>query len=519
MENRWVQIVKLNNSWLQLNGDENSLHSLYIYFTEYVDGYQFAPAYKEHRWDGKRHFLKNCNLPYGLLHFCVEYCKTILGIEPELQDFGKEDFGRHLDENIDEILDDNLKNWEYSLRDYQEDSIKIALSKKRGIILSATGSGKSVILYSCIRTLLKEEKGKILLIVPNIGLVDQMYDDFKNYGWEEIDEYVERMHSKLPQKYKPTFKKKVLISTYDSLKLKKPHFFEDYEAVFIDECHKASTNSILKILEYCRNADVRIGVTGTLKDSRCEKFAVYSQIGPVLKITRSKELIDKGDLSNILISTIFLHYPRYICNDVKEMIKAEEWCYDFETKLIEETSDRMFILSEIINNMDEKDNTLILCTHRNHQKLIVDYLKRAYPNRDISMINGDTKANVREEVRTSTNQKDGAIIVASYQTYAVGVNINKLHNVILFHSSKSKIRILQSIGRGLRKHKTKDKVIIWDIVDDLRVPKKDGTYSLTHGITSSIKQYKERHEQYMNEGFEEITADFFMEEMAENYKK
>lgn len=519
MENRWVQIVKLSNSMLQINGDEGSLHSLYLYFTEYVDGYMFAPAFKEKRWDGKKHFMTNCKLPYGLLFYCIEFCKSILGIEPELQDFGKEDFGRALPEDIDDILSDNLVNWEHTLKDYQEDSIKVALSKKRGIILSATGSGKSVILYSCVRTLLKEGKSKILLIVPNIGLVDQMYKDFADYGWEDIDTYVERMHSKLPVKYKPTFKKRVLISTYDSLKLKKPYFFEDYEAVLIDECHKASTPSILKILEHCINADIRIGVTGTLKDSRCEKFAVYSQIGPVLKITKSKELIEKGDLSDILITSIFLHYPMSICKEVKEFMKAEEWCYDFENRLIEEFADRMLVLKEILNNVDENDNTLILCTHREHQKKIVDFLKKEYPKRDISMINGDTKASEREEVRQSTNMKDGAIIVASYQTYAVGVNINKLHNVILFHSSKSKIRILQSIGRGLRKHKSKSQVVIWDIVDDMRVPKKDGTYSLNYNINNSIKQYKERHEHYVNEGFEELTADFFLEDLAKIHKE
>ena len=159
----------------------------------------------------------------------------------ELQGFRDLELFEPLDETAYKAqIKDNMKNAPFDIRDYQDRAVRAALSNHRGILLSCTSSGKSLMIYNIIRCIRKQNYKRILLIVPNIMLVDQMYDDFKDYGYENIDNEVERLGGG----HEAYLDRPVLISTWQSLQNKEEDFFEKYDAVFVDETHRKQSRCV-----------------------------------------------------------------------------------------------------------------------------------------------------------------------------------------------------------------------------------------------------------------------------------
>lgn len=486
-------IEKVNSSCVHLVCEDGLSHRFYNVFSAYAPGYRFNPRFKLHVWDGKVRCYNPITqiLPIGLLNNLLIWCDQHK-IEYSLQGFDKP-----LRDNIDKAeLEKQMNSYitaGFQARDYQVNAVHAALTNRRGVLLSCTGSGKSLMIYTFLRYLLdNKDVHRAILIVPSVSLVEQMFSDFRDYGWDDLEDHVEMLYSGK----KPTFKKEILISTWQSLEKEDPEFFEVYDACVVDECHQAKCNVVTRLLKLMHNAEYKIGTSGTLPTEISEQLQINSVIGNVLFELKSCELIARGYLTKLNIAAIFLKYPLSFIEENKERTYPEE------VKMVEEYSNRNKVLNFIIDHTSPMNNMLILVNHRNHLKDVEDYLHKNYPEKKVSIITGDVKAKVREEIRVGIEDEDGTILLATYQTMSTGVNIPKLHAIMLFSNSKSRIKVLQSIGRGLRKHNSKNKVIIYDIVDDLSYKKRTGRIAKNY----CMQHFDERSSYYIEQEFPVITT-------------
>lgn len=273
---------------------------------------------------------------------------------------------------------------------------------------------------------------------------------------------------------------------------------ENYVAngIVVHNCHGAQAKKLYSIIGHCINARVKIGTTGTLPTDAAELMKVSSVLGSVIFELKSKELIDVGVLTPIKIANIVVKYPI-------EFIMANKGReYQEEVKMVESYSNRNKALEVILSHTPIDHNILVLVNHIAHLNDIKLWLNTKYPDREVNIISGSVKGKERDEIRVGVENKNGLILLATYQTMSTGVNIPKLHEVVLYANSKSKIKVLQSIGRGLRRHKSKDKIILYDIVDDL-------SYQTRTGKTVDnylVKHWKERLEYYKEQEFPFVTT-------------
>lgn len=273
---------------------------------------------------------------------------------------------------------------------------------------------------------------------------------------------------------------------------------ENYVAngIVVHNCHSVKGKELTRIAKLCENARFKIGTTGTLPTDKADLLQIKSVMGDVIFELKSKELIDVGVLTKIKIANIIAKYPSDF------VLQNKGRSYPEEVKMVEEYEDRNKVLKMIIDHTDDKHNILILVNHLKHVKLMQEWFAAQYPGKKVSTITGAVSGKERGEIRTGIENEDGTILLATFATCSTGVNMPKLHDIILFANSKSKIKVLQSIGRGLRKHKTKNVIIVYDIVDDLTYKTKTGRVVDNY----LIKHWKERMAYYKDQQFDTITT-------------
>lgn len=354
-------------------------------------------------------------------------------------------------------------------------------------------SGKSLVLYGVIRFLLNiYPTKKILLVVPNISLVKQLAKEFEDYGFENVMDYISPLFN--GQTYDA--KKPILISTWQSIYKRPMVFFKDFCGVLIDECQTVKSTSILAILKKCMNAEYRLGFTGTLPEDQAHLKTIIGYLGPTLYNYTYKEAMDQNVVSNIKIANILLKYPEV----VKKYNKGRP--YNEEVDYVTTYEPRNKVFKFIFDKLKIGDNVLILCHKIEHLKNIKKYLEDNIKDREIYEIYGKTKADDRESIRQDMDQNKGKILVATFKTMAVGVNIRRIDHIIFASSYKSKILILQSIGRGLRKYDGKKFMVLWDLVDDLTLESKKGSIHKNH----IYKHYEQRLGYYDENSFKYLTC-------------
>jgi superfamily II DNA or RNA helicase len=499
-----IEVDKINEVYFQIrNLTKSSALEIKEYFSCKIENFWFHPKVKAKLWDGTVSFYnwKDQTIPIGLFPQFIKFCKKF-NYQYKLN-FNKEDIINEIsEEKFEEFYKVIFKDSSFEPRDYQDECIKKALRMKRGVIESPTGSGKSLNIYSIIRFILGIAEGKILLIVPNINLVNQMFSDFDEYGWKQADFYCSLVFHK---SQKINWNKQIIISTWQSIYKKSPDFFEKFQAVIVDETHTATCQSINTILKKCINAEYRIGVTGTIPDSLISQYTIYGYLGPKIFSLTSSELIDKGILSKIKIANLILKYPDEIkynyWHDDKGNIEANS--YQEELEIIYKNENRNKVFNYIIENVDKDQNILILCHKIDHLKNIKSYLMENFPLYEIYEIYGKTESEERERIRKLTNIQGKTIILGTFATMSTGINIKRLHHVIFASSYRSKIKVLQSIGRGLRTHETKSHLIVWDIVDDLTW-EHDWKGSKVLHKNHVFKHWKERLQYYEKQGFKTL---------------
>ena len=471
--------------------DKGIIQELAEYFTFFVPGYKFMPQFRNKLWDGKLRLLnlRDQSMYSGLYkHVCAFCAERNIQVEILPHDIFKSEGnlpGAHQEVDMS-FLDEFILP--FPPRDYQLAAVKHGLENKRALMVSPTASGKSYIIYLMMRYYLDSNydhiADKVLLIVPTTSLVKQMVGDFAKYSENDAMFDAEGMcHEIMAGKDKGHETKKIYVSTWQSIYKMQKGYFQKFGMVIGDEAHGFKAKSLTSILTKCSNANYRYGLTGTLDGTQTHKLVLEGLFGPHKNITTSKELIDRGDLANISIDILLLKHKEEHCKEVSKMK------YQDEVDWIVTSSRRNNFIKNLA--IDLKGNTLVLFQYvEKHGEPLFRLINEASDNtRKVFYVSGKTPADTREEIRGITETESNAILVCSYGTFSTGINIVNLHNIIFASPSKSQIRVLQSIGRGLRKS-TLD-TTIYDIADDLHW-KSNKNYTLNHSA-ERVKIYsKER---------------------------
>jgi len=436
-----IHIFKLNEVYLHIECDNDGMcRALVDYFTFEVPGHKFMPAYRNKVWDGKiRLFSQKTGQIYvGLLSYIKEFCERNdieCVVAKDVDDSDSLDIKKVTD--FVKSLKPKSKGKELELRDYQLNAIQHALSNHRGMLVSPTASGKSLIIYALIRFyhyLLKDKK--ILILVPTTSLVEQMYSDFIDYGWN--DKYLHRIY----QGHEKETDKPVIISTWQSLFKLDKKYFEKFGCVIGDEAHLFKSKSLTTIMTKLIDCKYRFGMTGTLDGTQTHRLVLEGLFGKVEKVTTTKELMDKDTLAELKIKCIVLKHKEEDCKVVKDLKYSEELQYIVSHKT----------RNDFITTLCDKLNGNTLCLYQLVEKHgVVLYNAMKDFDRKVFFIHGGTDTETRAKIREITEKETNAIIVASYGTFSTGINIRNLHNVVFASPSKSRIRVLQSLGRGLRR--------------------------------------------------------------------
>ena len=476
-----MKISKINEVYLELEVDEDVSRELCDYFTFEVPGAKFMPQYRNRMWDGKIRLFSphNGRIYVGLLPYIKEYCSK-KSIE-YIMEKGVEDDRNVIRESVRdfaESLRPKSRGKPIQFRDYQIDSIWHAIQSNRCLLLSPTASGKSLVIYTLVRYYHLMNL-KTLILVPTTSLVEQMYSDFIDYGWE--DKYLHRVYAG----HDKGSKKPVVISTWQSIyKLHRPYFAQ-YGCIIGDEAHLFKAKSLTDIMAKSGDVKYRFGLTGTLDGTQTHRLVLEGLFGQVKKIITTKELIDRGTLAELEIDCIVLKHTDEEAQRVRYYTYAEEINY-----LVSHPKRNKFI-EKLCASI--KGNTLLLFQLvEKHGVLLYNELKTL--DRKVFFVYGGTTTETREKIRAITEKETNAIIVASYGTFSTGINIRAINNIVFASPSKSRVRVLQSIGRGLRQNDDKSKVKLFDVSDNISY-KSRPNFTYRH-FTQRLNIYKEEQFKY-----------------------
>lgn len=454
-----LTIEKIDEVNLRIFADADIEYDLSQFFTFEVPGARFTPMFKARMWDGKirMYDLLRKTLYVGLLDYVIKFAERN---------------GYEIDYKNDVISKTNITNQQIAgfmeklkfpskieVRDYQIDAITTGLANNRSILLSPTGSGKSLIIYTMARWHVLNKR-KCIVVVPTTSLVEQMYSDFQDYssenGWD-VKEHCQKLYSG----FSKDFDKDILFTTWQSIYKQPKSWFDQFDVIFGDEAHQFKAKSLTSIMEKMNQVKYRIGTTGSLDDSKVNKLVLEGCFGPVYRVTTTKALMDDNKLAELKINAIILKYDESTRKEMNKMTYQQEMSF-----LVGHDKRNKFIRNLAINC---QGNTLLLFQYvEKHGKVLHEMInEKVHEGRKVFFIHGGTEVADRESIRKIVEKENDALIIASFGVYSTGINIPSIENVIFASPSKSKIRNLQSIGRGLRLKSGKQYCTLYDIADDL----------------------------------------------------
>jgi len=466
-----VRVEKLNEVYNRIHCEPWLAKEIDSFFTFKVPGYQFMPQYRSGMWNGDVHIfnVRGQVLYGGLNGYLEKFCEEREYQIEYLTDFSADEFS--LKEAQDFISSLALP---FQPRDYQVDAFVYAVRNRRAVLLSPTASGKSFIIYLISRWF----SARTLLIVPTTSLVHQMYTDFQSYGYDS-EKYCHRIYSGEEK----DVDKPITITTWQSIYKMPKSWFDRFDVVIGDEAHLFKAKSLTSIMEKLVDCQYRFGFTGTLDGAQTHKLVLEGLFGPVKKVTTTKELIDQKHLSAFKIKCIVLRHPDPVCKDILKKKYQDEMDY------IVSCEQRNKFIRNLILSL--KGNTLLLFQYiEKHGRILYnDMQKEIQEDRPVYFVHGGVEGEDRENIRRLVEMDQNAVIIASYGTFSTGINIRNLHNIIFASPSKSRIRNLQSIGRGLRLGENKEECTLFDIADDMSMNSKKN-HTLMHFI-ERMKIYNE----------------------------
>jgi superfamily II DNA or RNA helicase len=472
-----MQISKKNEVYLLITDlTDGHRQELADFFTFEVPGFKFMPMYRNRMWDGK------------IRLFSPATGEIYVGLLPYIKKFGDSnkisyiiEEGVENDKHVDsktaggfiKSLKPKSQGKSLKVRDYQVEAFQLAISRDRALLVSPTASGKSLIIYSLVRYY--QMMGlKTLILVPTTSLVEQMYTDFQDYGWSS-GTYCQKIY----QGHDRKVTKDVVISTWQSLYKMPKSYFNDFGCVIGDEAHMFKAKSLTGIMTKLHQCKYRFGLTGTLDGTQTHQLVLEGLFGGAEKVVTTKELIDKNTLADLKIKCIILRHPNI----------REKMTYAEELEFLVTNEKRTDFVVNLLRHLN--GNTLCLYQLvEKHGKILNDKMKGS---ENVYFVYGGTATSEREEIRGLVEKHTKSTTIASYGTFSTGINIRNIHNIVLASPSKSKIRVLQSIGRGLRQSGTKDSVLVYDIADDI-------SYNERRNFT--LNHFQERISIYNEEQFD-----------------
>lgn len=476
-----IVVKKKNEVFLQISAEPGIHMELSDYFMFDVPNAKFMPLYRNKMWDGKVRLYSpgNGELYCGL----TDHLKEWASFKNYNLHFEDNKFYGHVDDTDELISMEGVKYFMNKIcvthkpRDYQYKAVYEALKNHRKLLLSPTASGKSLMIYSLVRYYVANDK-RILIIVPTTSLVEQMYSDFADYGWD-VEEHCKKVYG---GKDKNT-DREVIISTWQSIYKFPKRYFDDFQCVIGDEAHLFKSKSLISIMTKLHQAKYRFGFTGTLDGSATHKWVLEGLFGSCAQVTKTDKLIKEGHLSEFQIKILLLqHEPQMF------------FSYQEEIDYLVAHQKRNNLIKNLVKDL--KGNTLVLFNYveRHGMPLYEKINSSIGKERKVFFVYGGVDTEEREEIRSITEQETDAVIIASYGTFSTGINIKKLHNVVFASPSKSRVRNLQSIGRVLRKGEGKSMATLYDIADDIS-EKPHKNYTLKH-LEERIKIYQEENFKY-----------------------
>jgi superfamily II DNA or RNA helicase len=471
-----VNVEQINAVHLRITADSGIKMELEQYFRFQPNNYQFSPAFKNRVWDGWIRIFNAMKpiLYVGLFHKLKKFCED-RGYELRASDHLL--FGEDIPENYGYEIAKEI-NCKFEPRDYQNKYIVDALRDSRSLSLSPTSSGKSLIIYLIQQHYFRNYDHRTLIIVPTIGLVHQMYGDFVDYGCDPSMMY------KIQGGIDKNTDAPIVISTWQSLIKLNKDWFSQFKVVLGDEAHLFQAKSLQKIMESLDECYYRHGFTGTLKseESKTHRLVLEGCFGSVRKHVTTKDLMDAGTVADFNIKAIVLSHSAENRKAFKKAISKIDSAskkYPAEREYLVNHEKRNLFIRNLLWSLKDQNNLVLFDLVEKHGKILEPMLRK--DDRQLHFIYGATKGDERERIRhlienDPIKQHD---ILASYGVFSTGVNLKKLDNVIFASGSKSEVKVLQSIGRTLRKGNDADKATLYDIADDLSVGAYSN-YTLTH---------------------------------------
>ena len=455
-----VKVLQHSEAHIRIRTERGIAMELSERFTFTVPGWNFMPAAK-FGWDGKiRLFDVNKGLLYaGLKKRVEDYCKEAGYVfEDETTFYGRE------------YVETKTSITPYQ---YQIDTVKTCIEKGRRLVLSPTGSGKSLVIYKLIQ---QYSDMNVLIIVPTIQLVSQMTKDFISYGCEEPIHGITGGVSK-------DSNARIVVTTWQSITKVSSEWLAQYPCIIVDEAHTAKAKSISSIMEKAVRSPYRFGFTGTLDGTLTNQMVLEGLFGPVYKATTTAELIKDKKLSPVDIVAILLEYS----DEYKKV--GSKLKYADEMKFLINNPARLKVVCDMV--LATKGASLVLFQYKTHGQAMYDYIS-SKTERPVFLIHGGIDIIERELARESVADQD-PILVASYGTTQAGINAPNLRNLFITGPTKSVIRLLQSLGRVVRLSNGKLKARLFDIGDDLRYGQK---------VNHTLRHFNHRLKIYSTEGFD-----------------
>lgn len=496
-----VLIHKVNETFLRLETTEATARHIFKSFRFTNNKLKYHPRVKARLWDGYINLFNiySYQIYIGLLEELVQFFKD--NDYSYAFSFKKENaFHEDIFQQTLSLVEDKFEFFEHQLS-----AIKFALKTNRGLIVSATGSGKSLIMYVIAMYYLLQGQQKVLIIVPRTQLVEQISDAFIEYhkgdkkAFRDTFELIYSGTTRNPNA-------SIVISTWQSLSNNPQSSFAKYDVVLFDEAHLVTAKCLVSIMENCTNTKYKFGFTGTLTnksaDTDIDEFVLKGLFGKVEVVSTNRELMDKDILTKVVVNAVHLNYKdkdlcKRIMNGSPE-VKAIKDHVLKRKKLFVDEINYMFS-SEIRNDLlvkialSRKGNTLMMFQLvEKHGKILYDLLKEAVKSvgKEVFYIHGKISVTERELIRMLIESQDNIIVVSSYGTTSTGIDYKNISNIIFASGFKSKITTLQTIGRGLRKHINKDFLNVYDLGDDFSLGKKTKNFLFSHFL-ERVSIYRE----------------------------
>ena len=446
---------------------ELEMDQLRISLTRKINGWRFHPLVKNGHWDGNvSYLLKDKYIPAGLWKEVTDICKKF-NYEIEIANIRNLFDSTIKFEEFEAWVNQYFQGFNMEIRPYQIEACYKILKNRCCVAELATSAGKTLISYITVAYLLEKQLAeRILFIVPSVSLVTQGVSDFKTYArFVENPVKIKYQEIYAGQEIRPDAN--FVIGTYQSLSKKDKEYFEQFDAVIVDETHKVKAQSIKQILEKCKNASYRFGLSGTIpKPETLDRLTLMSYTGPLITEVSANYLASEGFVTKCKVQVIEMDYANELTKTSFANLSrtpSRKELYQMEQDYIINSDERLNFIASVIGHSTK--NSLVLFHRIEHGQKLYKLLREKY-TRPIYYVDGGTDAEVRDVYKDKMEKREGVILIASFGTFSTGISIKNIHNIFFTESFKSEVIVRQSIGRGLRLHKDKEILTIVDFVDN-----------------------------------------------------